>query len=136
MRFHKHEKFHRGHLKGNGDVLVSVHHDHIVLLVHRIQECPAVIGGHRHVLRQMEVFPGQRRDFFINLHALDIHIAVVFPALGGIGAGPHAKYQHLTVLRGLLCHHQRGGHGIIIIHARKPLFLHIDGLDAKEHIGG
>ena len=136
MLLHQCEELHRGHLEGDGDVLIGVHHDHIIFLLHCVQEGPAVIGGHGHVLRQVEILPGKGRDLLIDLHALDFHVPIVLPALCGIGAGAHAQNQYPTVLRLLSLHHQRRGHGVIIVHAREPLLLHIDGLDSEEHVGG
>ena len=84
----------------------------------------------------MEKFPGKGRNLLVNLHTCNLHVPEILPALGGIGTRTHAQNQHPAVLRGLSLHHQRRGHGIIVVHARESLFLHVNGLDAEQYIGG
>ena len=136
MIFDHGKEFHGRHLERNGDVLIGIHHDDIIGGIHRLQKSPAVIGGHLHILRQGKIFSRQLRDLFVDLHALDIHIAEIFPALGRIGSGSHTKDQYIHVLYRFIRHHKGRRHGIVIIHAGKSPFFHIEGLDTEQHVGG
>ena len=136
MGLHQREKLKRGHLKGNGDILIGIHHDHIILLVHRVQKSPAVIGEHRHILRQIKILSGQLCDFLVYLHSLQRHSPVILPALHRICTRAHTQNQSLTLLWCLSLHHQRRRHGIVIVHPCEPLILHVYGLHAEKHVGG
>ena len=136
MIFDHREEFHRRHLERNGDVLIGIHHDDIIGGLHRLQKSPAVIGGHLHIFRQGKVFAGELCDFFIDLHALDIHITEVFPALGRIGSGSHAEDQHIHILYRFVRHHEGSRHGIVIVHTGQSALFHIEGLDTEQHVGG
>ena len=134
---HQGEKLHGGHLEGDGDVLIGVHHDDVVVLVHGLEVGPTVVGGHRHILRQVKVFPGQVRDILVDLHALDFGAGTeILPALCGVGTAAHAQNQHGKVLFFRDARHQRRRQGRVVVHAGEAAVLLLDGLDAEEHVGG
>ena len=134
MLLHQGKKFRRRHLERNRDILISVHHNHVIFPVNGIQISPSVIGRHRHIFRQFKISPRQIRDLFVNLNALHRHVPEVGPALVRICTRPHAENQRIAVRRVILSRHQRRRHCIVIVHARQPFVLHQNGLYPEEHI--
>ena len=81
------------HLEGNGDVLIRIDHDHVVLVMRGGEPGSAVIRGHGDVGGLIEVFAGQIGDLLVNLHAGDVHFRIILLQLAGVGAGAHAEDQ-------------------------------------------
>ena len=133
---HQGEELHRGHLEGDGDVLIGVHHDEVVGPLHSVQIGPAVVGGDLHLLGQVEAGAGQVHDLLIDLHPLKGEVGEVLEALGGVGAGTQAQDQHPGRVVLPDPRQQRRRQGVVVVHPRQAAGLHLDGLDAEHDVGG
>ena len=136
MLFHHGKKFHGRHLERNGDVLIGIHHNHIIGFLVRIKVSPAVVGGNLYAVGQCEVLAGQLRNFSINFHTFYGHLPIVFFTLCGICAGSHSQNEHFHIGKLFVLHHQRRRHGVVVIHTRKPVLFHINGLHTEQNVGG
>ena len=136
MLFYHAEKFFGRHLKRDRNILISIHHDHIIFLVFCLQISTSIISCHFYIIRQGKIFPGKVGDFFINLHTFHLHITKIFFTLCRIGTGSHTKNQHIHIFCFFLWHHQRCCHSIIVIHSGQSIFFHIDRLHAKQYVCG
>ena len=97
---HHGEELHGGHLEGNGDVLIGIHHDHIIFSLIRFKIRPAVVCDDRNILRKCEVFMGEIGYGFVYLHSSDIASWKVPGTLGGKCSGAHSEneYIHIAVV--------------------------------------
>ena len=129
------KKLHGRHLERYGNILISIHHDHVILFTDRIQICSSVIGCDFHILRQFKVLSGKLRDLLINLYPFNGRIVKIPLTLGSIGPGSVSKDQDIHSVLFLHTSHIRGSHGIIIIHTGQPFILQVHRLHAEQNIG-
>ena len=122
------KKFHRRHLKRNRDILIGIHHDHIIFFINSLQISPAVISRHLHFLRQIKIGSRQIGDLLVYLHAFHRYPVKIFHALMSIGPCSHPQDQHLRLIFFQRIRHQGRRQRIIIIHAGKPVLFHFNGL--------
>ena len=120
------------HLEGNGDVLIRIDHDHVVLVMRGGEPGSAVIRGHGDVGGLIEVFAGQIGDLLVNLHAGDVHFRIILLQLAGVGAGAHAEDQRGIGIVG----ERRRSQGRVVVHTCQSFVFHRDGLHAEQHVGG
>ena len=92
MLLHQSKKLQRRHLKGYGNVLVGIHHNHVILSVNHIQVCPPVIGCDFYFLRHLKILFCQFRDFPVNLHPFHTGMGKISFALPGKGPRPVSKH--------------------------------------------
>ena len=123
-------------MEGNGNILVGVHQDHVVLGVHRVKISSAVIGGHVHSLGHVEVFVSHRGDLLVNLHPLHLGLGKILGALAGIGSGAVTQDEDTGLISLLNARHDRGRQSVVIVHPREAVILHHHRLDPKEDVGG
>ena len=142
------EKLDRGHLERDGDVLIGIDHDDIVLFIDRVEVGAAVVGVYVDIFRHREVLFRQVGDLLIDLDTLDPErsgsAAKILVALRRVSAGPVAEDQDFKGIRRIAIpagfvlidpRHVRRGHRVIIIHPGQILVLAQDRLHAEEHIG-
>lgn len=96
MLLHKGEKFHRGHLKRNGDVLIGVHQNYVVDLVRRtrLKIGTTVVFGDLHLLRHGEIFSRKINNLPVDLHAFYVTARKIAKAEPAVGAGAAAEDQN------------------------------------------
>ena len=135
MILHQREKFQGRHLKGDRDILVGIHHDHIIFVIDGLQIGPPVVGRHPDIFGQIKIDARQIGDLLVDLHPFHHHIFKIFPALVGVGTGTHPQDQHFRFFFVRRIRHQRRCQRVIIIHAGKPVLLHFDGLHPKQYVG-
>ena len=130
------KELHRGHLERDGNVLIGIHLNHVILGVHRLEVGPAVIGGHIHRLGKVKITRGQLGDLVINLHPGDLNLGKIAGTLPGIGSGAVAQNQNPA--RGPLVQsrHHRRRQGVVVVHPGEALLLHLHRLYPKQDIGG
>ena len=139
MVFYQSEKFSRTHLKGYGNILVSVDHDHVVFVFIHIQEGPAVIGFNRNLFGKRKVPVRKIRDLLVDLHAFHVRSRKIIQGLLGKGSRSHSKDQAAaSFLLPCICHpcHHVGRQRIIVIHSRQAVVFHAYRLHADHHVGG
>ena len=136
MAFHLAEKFNRGHLKRDGDILVGVHHDHIIGFLRGCQIGSAILHCHFHTVRQPEIVRCDIRYLLINLCPLDFGSRKIPVTVIGKGTAPKPQYHHVVIFFCVNACHHRGCQRIVIIHACQFPVLRLDGLHAEKHIGG
>ena len=117
MLFDQGEELSGRHLEGDGDVLVGIHLDHVVLPLDGLEIGAAVIGGHVHGLREGKIGLGQVRDLVVDLYATDLASWEIAGALGGEGPGAVAQDEDASGV-GLVeaCHHG-GSQGVVVVHS-------------------
>ena len=132
------EKLHAGQLKGNGDVLIGVHHDHVKLLLRGGQVRPAVLHRHLHAVRQAEILRGDIGNLFVDLRALHRHTGKVPHAIASVGAGAHAQDHDgaAVVVAAVHARHAGRRQRVVVVHSRQLRVLPLDGLHAEQHVGG
>ncbi len=130
------EKFHGRHLKRNRNILIGIHHNYVIFLIHRLQIGPSVISGYFDRIRQGKVHFCQIRYLLVDFHAFHGCVSKIVHTLFRIGSCSHPQYKDIGVF--LLIHpcHYRSGKGIIIIHPCQGIPFFHDRLHAEQYIGG
>ena len=136
MIFYHIEKFYRRHLERDCDILISIHHNDVILFINRLQISSSIIGCDRHILRQRKIFSGKVCDLLINLHSFDCHIAKILSALCRISSGSHAKDQYLHIRGCFVRNHKRRCHRVIIVHTGQTALFHVHRLHSEKDICG
>ena len=113
------KKLDRSHLKRNGNILIGIDHNHVILLFISLEIRSSVISRHLDLFRHIKILVGQISDRLIDLDGCDIRFGKIPQTLPGVCAGTIAEYQYVRtpVMFHAACH-QRRRHRIVIVHAR------------------
>ncbi len=132
----KRKKFHRGHLERDRDILIGVHHDHVIFPSGCLQIGSSVVSRHLHGVRERKIFQRKICDSAVNFHAFHGRIVKIFYTLLRVGPGSHAEYKDFCRIFFRDAGHERSGQRVIIVHAGQGIVFCHDGLHTEENIGG
>ena len=130
------KKFHGRHLERNRNILIGIHHNHIIRFVGYIQVSTSVIRNDLYFFGHLKIHFRQFCDFFIDFYARDDGMIKIPDTLGGKCPGSVAKNKYPQVFLFHSPRHQRRRQGIIIIHACEAVVFFADRLHAEQHVCG
>ena len=136
MVLNERKELHRRHLEWNRNILVGVHHDHIILLVDDIQIGASVIGNDRNVLGKMKIAVGKIGNLLIDLDTGEMNSFKIPSALCGEGSGSHSEDKCVD---GLLFHqpgHHRSSHCVVVIGTGQVTLLLVNRLYPEQNVCG
>ena len=130
------KKFDARELERDGDILISVDHDDVKLLLACGQVRAPVLDRDGHAVGKSEVVRRDVGDLFVDLRALHARAGEIARAVARVRSRAHAEDHHAAalVVRAVHARHAGRGERVVIVHARQRVVLDLHALHAEEHV--